>query len=49
MTWEDYHNARMINWPLRLFDLCIENDGACALVMVDAERANRSETTRCTC
>ena len=29
----------MINWPLRLFDLCIENDGACALVMVDADRA----------
>ena len=31
----------MINWPLRLFDLCIENDGACAVVMVDADRARR--------
>jgi len=19
MTWDDYHNARMINWPLRMF------------------------------
>jgi acetyl-CoA acetyltransferase len=39
LTWDDYNNARIINWPLRLFDLCIENDGACALVLVDAERA----------
>jgi acetyl-CoA acetyltransferase len=39
MLWDDYYNARMINWPLRMFDLCIENDGACALVLVDAERA----------
>jgi acetyl-CoA acetyltransferase len=39
LTWEDYNNARIINWPLRLFDLCIENDGACALILVDAERA----------
>jgi acetyl-CoA acetyltransferase len=41
LTWDDYHNARMINWPLRLFDLCIENDGACAVVMVDADRAKQ--------
>jgi acetyl-CoA acetyltransferase len=39
MTWDDYYNSRMIDWPLRMFDLCIENDGACALVLVDAERA----------
>jgi acetyl-CoA acetyltransferase len=39
MTWDDYNNARMIDWPLRMFDLCIENDGACALVLVDADRA----------
>jgi acetyl-CoA acetyltransferase len=39
MTWDDYYNSRMINWPLRMFDLCIENDGACALVLVDADRA----------
>jgi acetyl-CoA acetyltransferase len=41
LTWDDYHHARMINWPLRLFDLCIENDGACAVVMVGADRARR--------
>jgi acetyl-CoA acetyltransferase len=39
MTWDDYYNARMINWPLRMFDLCIENDGACAIVLVNADRA----------
>jgi acetyl-CoA acetyltransferase len=39
LTWDDYNNARIINWPLRLFDLCLENDGACAVVLVDADRA----------
>jgi acetyl-CoA acetyltransferase len=39
MTWDDYYNARMINWPLRMFDLCIENDGACAVVLVSGDRA----------
>ncbi|HEX8969345.1 MAG TPA: lipid-transfer protein [Chloroflexota bacterium] len=39
LTWDEYNAARIINWPLRLFDLCIENDGACALVLVDADRA----------
>ena len=39
MDLEDYRNARMISEPLRLFDLCLENDGACALVITSAERA----------
>ncbi|HEY3059882.1 MAG TPA: lipid-transfer protein [Chloroflexota bacterium] len=39
LTWDDYSAARIINWPLRLFDLCIENDGACAVVLVSADRA----------
>jgi len=39
LTWDDYNQARIINWPLRLFDLCIENDGACAIVVVSADRA----------
>jgi acetyl-CoA acetyltransferase len=39
LTWDEYNAARIINWPLRLFDLCIENDGACAVVLVGAERA----------
>jgi acetyl-CoA acetyltransferase len=36
MTWEDYRAARMISEPLRLFDLCLENDGACAYVITSA-------------
>jgi acetyl-CoA acetyltransferase len=39
MDWDDYRNARMISEPLRLFDLCLENDGACAFVITSAERA----------
>jgi acetyl-CoA acetyltransferase len=39
MDWDDYRNARMISEPLRLFDLCLENDGACAFVVTTADRA----------
>lgn len=39
LDWDDYHNARMISEPLRLFDLCLENDGACAFVVTTADRA----------
>ena len=39
LDWETYRNARMISEPLRLFDLCLENDGACAFVITGAERA----------
>ena len=39
MSFEDYQGARMISEPLRLFDLCLENDGACAFVVTTADRA----------
>jgi len=39
LDWDDYRGARMISEPLRLFDLCLENDGACAFVVTTADRA----------
>jgi acetyl-CoA acetyltransferase len=39
LDWEAYRGARMISEPLRLFDLCLENDGACAFLVTSADRA----------
>jgi 17-hydroxy-3-oxo-4-pregnene-20-carboxyl-CoA lyase len=39
MSLDDYRAARVISEPLRLFDLCLENDGACAFVVTTADRA----------
>jgi acetyl-CoA acetyltransferase len=39
LTMDDYLAARMISRPLRLFDFCLESDGACAVVVTSAARA----------
>ncbi|MGH7821931.1 MAG: thiolase C-terminal domain-containing protein, partial [Candidatus Binatia bacterium] len=39
LTLEDHERARMIAEPFRLFDCCLETDGACAVVLTSAERA----------
>ena len=39
MTMDDYLAARMISRPLRMFDFCLETDGACAVIVTSAARA----------
>jgi acetyl-CoA acetyltransferase len=39
LTMDDYLQARMIARPLRLFDFCLETDGACAVIVTTTERA----------
>jgi acetyl-CoA acetyltransferase len=39
ITMEDYLDARMIVEPLCLYDFCLVNDGAVALIITSAERA----------
>ncbi len=39
MSLDDHQNARMIVDPLRLYDICLESDGACAVLVTSAEAA----------
>jgi acetyl-CoA acetyltransferase len=40
LTLDEYFSARTIASPLGLFDYCLETDGACAIVVTSAARAN---------
>ncbi|MDB5430229.1 MAG: hypothetical protein JWP35_1345 [Caulobacter sp.] len=39
MSYDDYMNSRPIVDPFRMLDICLESDGACAVLITGADRA----------
>jgi len=39
MSLDDYRASRMISSPIRMFDLCLESDGAGAILVTSSEKA----------
>jgi acetyl-CoA acetyltransferase len=39
LTIEQHQESRVLSSPLRLFDYCLETDGACAVIVTSTERA----------
>ncbi len=45
ITLKDHQNSRWIAEPLRLLDCCLDTDGACAAIVVSAEKAKQLKAT----
>ena len=45
ITLEDHQSSRWISEPLRLLDCCLDTDGACAAIVVSAEKAKALKST----